>query len=29
MAIWVAVMLAAGTALTGTIIYNRKKKYSK
>lgn len=29
MALWIAVMLAAGTALTGTILYSRKRKYSK
>lgn len=28
-AIWFAVMLAAGTAMTGTILYSRKRKYSK
>ena len=28
-ALWIAVMLAAGTALTGTVRYNRKKKYSR
>lgn len=28
-ALWIAVMLAAGTALTGTVLYSRKKKYSK
>lgn len=27
--IWFAVMLAAGTAMTGTILYSRKRKYSK
>ena len=29
MMLWIAVMLAAGTALTGTILYSRKRKYSK
>ena len=28
-AIWIAVLLAAGTALTGTAVYSRKRKYSK
>ena len=28
-ALWIAVMLAAGTALTGTVLYSRKRKYSK
>ena len=28
-ALWIAVMLAAGTALTGAVRYNRKKKYSR
>lgn len=28
-ALWMAVMLAAGTALTGTLLYSRKKKCSK
>lgn len=28
-ALWVAVLLAAGTALTGTAVYSRKRKYSK
>ena len=28
-ALWIAVMLAAGTALTGTVLYNRKRKYSR
>lgn len=28
-ALWLAVMLTAGAALTGTLLYNRKKKYSK
>ena len=27
--LWIAVMLAAGTALTFTAFYNRKKKYSR
>ena len=27
-ALWIAVMLAAGTALTGTVLYSRKRKYS-
>lgn len=27
--LWFSVMLAAGTALTGTALYNRKRKYSK
>ena len=27
--LWIAVMLAAGTALTGTVLYSRKRKYSK
>lgn len=29
MMLWIAVMLAAGTALTGTVLYSRKRKYSK
>ena len=28
-ALWIAVLLAAGTALTGTAVYSRKRKYSK
>lgn len=28
-AFWVAVMLAAGTAMVGTALYNRKRKYSR
>ena len=28
-ALWIAVMLAAGIALTGTVLYSRKRKYSK
>ena len=28
-ALWVAAMLAAGTTLTGTVLYRRKKKYSR
>lgn len=28
-ALWIAVMLAAGAALTGTVLYSRKRKYSK
>lgn len=28
-ALWIAVMLAAGAALTGTVLYSRKKKYSR
>ena len=28
-ALWIAVMLASGTALTGAVRYNRKKKYSR
>ena len=28
-ALWIAVMLAAGTALTGTVLYSRKRKYSE
>ena len=28
-ALWIAVMLAAGTALTGTAVYSRKRKYSR
>ena len=28
-ALWIAVMLMSGTALTGAILYNRKKKYSR
>ena len=28
-ALWMAVMLAAGAALTGTLVYNRKKKYNR
>ena len=27
--LWIALMLAAGTALTGTAVYSRKRKYSK
>ena len=27
--LWIVVMLAAGTALTGTVLYSRKRKYSK
>ena len=27
--LWIAVMLAAGTALTGTVLYSRKRKYSR
>ena len=27
--LWIGLMLATGTALTGTVLYNRKKKYSK
>ena len=27
--LWIAVMLAAGTALTGAILYSRKRKYSR
>ena len=29
MAIWFAVMLAVGTALIGTVLYSRKRKYNK
>lgn len=29
LALWIATMLAAGIALTGTVLGNRKKKYSK
>ena len=29
MMLWIAVMLAAGTTLTGTILYSRKRKYSR
>lgn len=28
-ALWIAAVLAAGTALNGTILYSRKKKYSR
>ena len=28
-ALWIAVMLAAGAALTGTVLYSRKRKYSR
>ena len=28
-ALWMAIMLAAGAALTGTVLYSRKRKYSK
>ena len=28
-ALWIAVMLAAGEALTGTVLYSRKRKYSR
>ena len=28
-ALWIAIMLAAGVALTGTAVYSRKRKYSK
>ena len=28
-ALWIAVLLAVGTALTGTAVYSRKRKYSK
>ena len=28
-ALWVALMLAAGAGVTGTILYRRKKKYSR
>lgn len=28
-ALWMVVMLAAGAALTGTLVYNRKKKYNR
>ena len=28
-ALWIAVLLAAGVALTGTAAYSRKRKYSK
>ena len=28
-ALWIAVLLAAGAALTGTAVYSRKRKYSK
>lgn len=28
-ALWIAVMLAAGAALTGTAVYSRKRKYSR
>lgn len=28
-ALWIAVLLAAGTALTGTAVYSHKRKYSK
>ena len=28
-ALWIAVMLAAGTALTGTAVYSRKRRYSR
>lgn len=27
--LWIAVMLAAGTALTGSVLYSRKRKYSR
>ena len=27
--LWIAVMLAAGIALTGTVLYNHKRKYSR
>lgn len=29
LALWIAVMFAAGAALTGTAVYSRKRKYSK
>ena len=29
MVLWIAVMLAAGTALTGTVLYSRKRKYNR
>ncbi len=28
-ALWIVVMLAAGAALTGTVLYNRRRKYSR
>ena len=28
-ALWIAVVMAAGTALTGTVLYSRKKKYNR
>ena len=28
-ALWMALMLAAGAVLTGTAVYSRKRKYSK
>ncbi|MCB5893270.1 LPXTG cell wall anchor domain-containing protein [[Ruminococcus] torques] len=28
-ALWIAVMLISGTALTGIVLYNHKKKYSR
>lgn len=28
-ALWITVMLAAGAALTGTILYSRKRRYSR
>ena len=28
-ALWMALMLAAGAALTGTAVYSRKRKYSR
>lgn len=28
-ALWIAVLLAAGAALTGTVLYSRKRKYSR
>ena len=28
-ALWIAVLLAAGAALTGTVVYSRKRKYSR
>ena len=29
MVLWIVVMLAAGTALTGTVLYSRKRKYNR
>ena len=28
-ALWIAIMLAAGAAMTGTVLYNRKRKYCR